>query len=166
MSKQSYFKQFSLAQFTSTWTIDRTLSGTNTPRLSGHGSDGNEGVLRIPQSLSITGTSPSDCFESYPGHGFRVFTLLQRFSQYILQPWLTGKEKLTRSNIIMNDGKVIRLVCALRTVSSSPKKGLDELEISGRIEITQITTLLRSVRRVFETWRDFVTLRFQWMPTS
>ena len=30
--------------------------------------DGNEGVLRIPQSSSIAGTSPSDCLVSYPGH--------------------------------------------------------------------------------------------------
>ena len=32
------------------------------------GSDDNEGVLRIPQSSSIIGTSPSDCLVSYPGH--------------------------------------------------------------------------------------------------
>ena len=31
-------------------------------------SDGNEGVLRIPQSSSITGASPSDFLMSYPGH--------------------------------------------------------------------------------------------------
>ena len=30
-----------------------------------------EGVLRIPQSSSITGTSPSDCLVSYPGHSSR-----------------------------------------------------------------------------------------------
>ena len=35
---------------------------------SGPGSDSNEGVLRIPQSSSITGTSLSDCLVSYPGH--------------------------------------------------------------------------------------------------
>ena len=29
------------------------------------GSNGNEGVRRIPQSFSITGTSPSDCLVSY-----------------------------------------------------------------------------------------------------
>ena len=34
----------------------------------GPGSDGNVGVLRIPQSSSIAGTSPSDCLVSYPGH--------------------------------------------------------------------------------------------------
>ncbi len=36
------------------------------------GSDGNEGVLRIPQSSSIAGTSPSDCLVSYPGHTLGV----------------------------------------------------------------------------------------------
>ena len=50
MSKQFYFKQFSLG--------DTTLDQS---RL---GSDGNEGVLRIPQSSSIAGTSPSDCIVS------------------------------------------------------------------------------------------------------
>ena len=34
---------------------------------SGRGSDGNEGVLCIPQNSSITGTSASDCLVSYPG---------------------------------------------------------------------------------------------------
>ena len=37
-----------------------------TPGLSETGSDGNEGVLHIPQSSSITGTSQSDCLVSYP----------------------------------------------------------------------------------------------------
>ena len=31
-------------------------------------SDGNNGILDIPQSSSITGASPSDCLESYPEH--------------------------------------------------------------------------------------------------
>ena len=35
---------------------------------SGPESDGNEGVIRIPQSSSITRTSPLDCLVSYPGH--------------------------------------------------------------------------------------------------
>ena len=45
-----------ITQFSSIWPIDRTLSGATTPGQSGHGSDGNEGVLRIPQSSCITGT--------------------------------------------------------------------------------------------------------------
>ena len=35
------------------------------------GSYGNEGLLPIPQSSSITRASPSDCLESYPGHSLR-----------------------------------------------------------------------------------------------
>ena len=65
MSKQFFFKQFSLAyvcslnvktvlfqaiqfslstQFSSIWPINKALSGATTPGQSGHGSDGNKGV--------------------------------------------------------------------------------------------------------------------------
>ena len=44
------------------------LSGATTLGQSRPGSDGNEGVLCIPQSPSITGNSPSDCSVSYPGY--------------------------------------------------------------------------------------------------
>ena len=37
--------------------MDRTLSGATIPSQSGPGSNGNEGVLCIPQSSSITETS-------------------------------------------------------------------------------------------------------------
>ena len=46
------------------------LSGATIPGQSEPGSDGNEGVSHIPQSYSISGTSPSDCLVSYPGHSF------------------------------------------------------------------------------------------------
>ena len=52
----------------SIWPIERTLFGATTPGQSGPRSIGNEGVLYFPQSSSITGTSPSDCLVSYPGH--------------------------------------------------------------------------------------------------
>ena len=48
----------------------RILSGATTPGQRVPGNDGNDGVLRIPQSSSITGTSPSDCLVSYLGHSF------------------------------------------------------------------------------------------------
>ena len=48
------------------------LSGATTPGQSGPGSDVNEGVLRIPQSDRITGTSPSDCLVSYLGQTLGV----------------------------------------------------------------------------------------------
>ena len=50
------------------WLINKTLSGTTTQGQSGPGSKGNEEVLHIPQSPSITGVSPSDCLVSCPGH--------------------------------------------------------------------------------------------------
>ena len=54
--------QFSInTQFGSIWLIDRTLSGATTSGQSAPGSDGNEGVLRLPQSSSITEISSSDC---------------------------------------------------------------------------------------------------------
>ena len=52
----------------SIWPIDRTQSGQNGPE-----SDGNERILRIPQSSRITGGSPSDCLLSYPEHSLEGF---------------------------------------------------------------------------------------------
>ena len=50
--------QFSISmQFSSIWLIDKTLSGATTPSKSETGSDGNEGVLCIPQSSNITGVT-------------------------------------------------------------------------------------------------------------
>ena len=65
-----------------------TLSVATTPDQSGPGSNGNEGVLHIPQSLSITGTSPSDCLVSYPGHSLvgRSYTSAEMQSMYSTVP--------------------------------------------------------------------------------
>ena len=64
--------QFSfILLFSSIWLKDRTLSGATTPGQSRHESDGNEGVLLITQSSSITGTSPSDCLMWYSEHTLR-----------------------------------------------------------------------------------------------
>ena len=62
------------------------------PGQSGPKSNGNEGVPRITQSSSITGTSPSGCLVSYPGHSLGGgLTPLQRCSRCILQPQSTGQ---------------------------------------------------------------------------
>ena len=73
-------------QFSSIWPIDRSLPGATTPDLSGTRTEGNEGVLRIPQSSSITLATPSDCFVLYPEHSLGSVIPLQRYSQCILQP--------------------------------------------------------------------------------
>ena len=95
MSKTVLFQtiQFCIStQFSSIWPIDRTLSSAITLGQSGPGSDDSEGLFHIPQSSSITGTSPSDCLVSYPGHSLwgGGITTLQRCSRYILQPQPTG----------------------------------------------------------------------------
>ena len=51
-------------QFSYIWPIDMTLSDATTPDQSELGSNGNEGVLRIPKNSSTTETSPSDCLAS------------------------------------------------------------------------------------------------------
>ena len=48
--------------------INRTQSGATTLGQSEPGSDGNEGLLRIPQSSSITEASLSYCLVSLTGH--------------------------------------------------------------------------------------------------
>ena len=72
--KQFYIKQISLALVHRLVLFDpigRTLSGATTVDQCGPESDGNKGVLRIPQSSSITGAAPSDCLVSYLGHSLR-----------------------------------------------------------------------------------------------
>ena len=67
------------------WPIESILSGSITPGQSGSGSDGNKGVLGIPQSSKITGASPSDCLESYIRTFFGgVVLLLCRFGVSVL----------------------------------------------------------------------------------
>ena len=51
----------------SVWLIVWILTDITTMGQSEPGSNGNEGVLHIPQS-SMNRTSPSDAFVSYPGH--------------------------------------------------------------------------------------------------
>ena len=87
--------QFSIStQFSSIWPIHRTLSGATTPGQSGPGSDGNEGVLLISQSSSITGTSLSDCLVSYSRTlvwgGLILLQLKQLVYSTITANWATG----------------------------------------------------------------------------
>ena len=70
----------------SNWPIERTLLGATTPGQSEPGSDGNRGVLRILQSFSVTGASPSGCLVSYQDTRWGSLTPLQRSSRCILQP--------------------------------------------------------------------------------
>ena len=51
------------------------------------------------------------------------------------------------------------------TVIKKLLKGLEDLEVGGRVDTIQTTALLRTVRilrRVLETWGDLLSLRLQW----
>ena len=61
------------------------------------------------------------------------------------------------------------VIGAFGTVTKGLLKGLEELEVGGRVETIQTTALLRTariLRRVLETWRDLLSLRLQWKTIS
>ena len=100
--------QFSIGpQFSSTRPIDKSLSGATTPGENGPGSDGNKGVLRVPQSFSITGDDRSFSAVSRTDVGGSL-TPLRRGSRCILQLhliWPKSKKKkktLMRKKVLMN----------------------------------------------------------------
>ena len=57
------------------------------------------------------------------------------------------------------------VIGAFGTVAKWLLKGLEDLEVGGRVETIQTTTLLRTariLRRVLETWGEFLSLKLQW----
>ena len=61
------------------------------------------------------------------------------------------------------------VIGALGTVTKGLVKGPEDLEIIGRMETIQTTTLLRSVRilrSVLEIWGDLLSLKLQWKTIS
>ena len=88
--------QFNLStQFSSILQIDRNSWRASTLGHSGLGSNGDEGAPHIPQSSSITGTSPLDCLISYPGFSLvEGLKRLKRCSRSFLQPQPAGQNAL------------------------------------------------------------------------
>ena len=61
------------------------------------------------------------------------------------------------------------VVGAFGTITEGFLKSLEDLEVGGRVETIQMTTLLRTtrlLRRVLETWWDLLSLKLQWKPIS
>ena len=61
------------------------------------------------------------------------------------------------------------VIGAFGTVTNRLLKGLEDLEVGGRVETIQITTLLwtvRILRRVLETWGDLLSLKLPWKTIS
>ena len=56
------------------------------------------------------------------------------------------------------------VIGALGTITKGLLKGLEDLEVGGRVETIQMTTLLRTariLRRFLETWGDWLSLKLQ-----
>ena len=57
----------------------------------------------------------------------------------------------------------------LGTITKGLLKGLEDLEVGGRVVTIQTTALLRTARilgRVLETWGDLLTRKLQWKNIS
>ena len=56
------------------------------------------------------------------------------------------------------------VISAFGTVTKGLLKGLEDLEVGGRVETIQTTVLLRTARiprRVMETWKDLLSLKLR-----
>ena len=61
------------------------------------------------------------------------------------------------------------VIGAFLTVTKGFLKGLEDLEVGGRVETINTTSLLKSIRiprRVLENWRDLQSLKLQWKTIS
>ena len=61
------------------------------------------------------------------------------------------------------------VIGALGTVTKGLLKGLEDLEVGGRVETIETIALLRTVRILrgaLETWGDLLSLKLQWKTIS
>ena len=61
------------------------------------------------------------------------------------------------------------VIGAFETVTKGLLKGLEDLEVGGRVETIQTTALLRTariLRRVLENWGVLLSLKLQWKTIS
>ena len=64
---------------------------------------------------------------------------------------------------------IATVIRAFSTVTKRLSKGLEDLEVGRRVDTIQTTTLLRTariLRRILETWRKLLSLKFQWKTIS
>ena len=61
------------------------------------------------------------------------------------------------------------VIGAFRTVTKGLLKGLEDLEVSGRVETIQTTEFLKTarlLRRILETWGDLLSLNLSERPSA
>ena len=79
---------------------------------------------------------------------------------------LPGESKKLRN---MKVTVISIVIGALGTVIKGLVQGLEDLEITGRVETIQTAALLRSariLRRVLEIWGDLLSLKLLWKTVS
>ena len=65
--------------------------------------------------------------------------------------------------------KVTIVPIVIGGVTKGLLKGLEDVEVGGRVETIHTTALLRTariLRRVLETWGDLLSLKLQWKTIS
>ena len=100
--KQSFFKQFSLAYLHDLVLFDPEIGRCKVLPFRVRVDLGvNEGVLRIPQSSSITGTSPSNCLVSYPATlvGGVLLLCWEAFDEFYSPTWQGKRGKWGKMNL-------------------------------------------------------------------
>ena len=61
------------------------------------------------------------------------------------------------------------VIGAFSTVTKGLLKGLEDLEVGGRVETIQMTALLKTtriLRRLLETWGDLLSHKLPWKTIS
>ena len=61
------------------------------------------------------------------------------------------------------------VIVVLGTIANGLLKGMEDLEVGGRVETIQTTALVRTariLRRVLEIWGDLLSLKLQWKTIS
>ena len=100
----------------------------------------NEGVLRILQSSSIAGTSPSDCLVSYPGHSLGGWSYPSAEKQSVYstaQP--TGQSSYEYNNVhvyLVAVNLYIQICVSLGNIYSREHKDQNDVKKKSKCEIT------------------------------
>ena len=101
-------------------------------------------------------------------HDGRLITAIRNDTDNTLDNRMTITRKL-KNLWNMKVTIVPIVVSAFGTITKGLLKGLEDLEVGGRVETIQMTALLRTariLRRILETWEDLLSLKFQWKTIS
>ena len=151
--------QFSMStQCSSNWPQDRTLSDATTSRQSTSGTNGNEGVLSIPKSASITATSTSDCLVSFTRRSISIWPIAYRyltdkmkrsfFQAAVVSILLNGCTTWTLTKRLEKklDGNYTRLLRAILNMSGH--------QLYGHLSPITKTIQARRTRHAGHCWRS------------